>query len=189
MSDREERNVLPKLCSERCLDDGVGLVVDCRRRLVEDEQLAPAHDRPRKREDLALPYRQVRPAACDLAVKRDPRFIAFVLEVEETGRAKRVVQHRIVMLREGVEVLAERPAQQFRLSEWTMSANTMWHGGGETTDYLGDDGYARTEGVQIDPSCRQPVIMDVTFCQDATEKGERERALAAARAANYMVSS
>ena len=92
------------------------------------------------------------------------------------------------MLREGVKVLAERPAQQFRLSEWTMSAHTMWRGDEETTDHLRNDGYARTEGVQIDPSCLQPVIMDVTFCQDATEKGERERALATARAANYTVS-
>ena len=60
---------------------------------------------------MALPDRQVCPAACYLAVERDPRFVVLVLEVEEAGRAEGVIQDGVVVLREWVEVLAERPAQ------------------------------------------------------------------------------
>ena len=136
---------------------------------------------------MALPDRQVRPSASNLAVKRDPRVVAFVLEVEETGGAKRLVQHRVVVLREGVEVLTKCTAQQLRLPMWVGSVRVMRHGDGETTDHLRDDGDARTEGVQINLVRRQPVVMDGAFCQDAAEKRQCQGALAAARTADWAM--
>ena len=134
-----------------------------------------------------MPDRQVRPSASNLAVKRDPRVVTFVLEVEETGGAKRLVQHRVVVLREGVEVLTKCTAQQLRLPMWVGSVRVMRHGDGETTDYLRDDSDARAEGVQINLVRRQPVVMDVALCQDAAEERQREGALAAARAADCVM--
>ena len=92
MRDRQQCNILSKLGTKRLLDDRVRLIVwspsdpsqqlhlalkrmtltNGRRRLVKDEELASAHDRPRERKDLALSHGQVRPTARDLAVERDP---------------------------------------------------------------------------------------------------------------------
>ena len=92
MRDRQQCNILSKLGTKRLLDDRVRLIVwspsdpsqqlhlaskrltltNGRRRLVKDEQLAPAHNRTRECEDLALSHGQVRPTACDLAIERDP---------------------------------------------------------------------------------------------------------------------
>ena len=38
------------------------------------------------------------------------------------------------------------------------------------TDHLGDDGDAGAEGVEVDPSRGQPVVVDVALCQDAAEE-------------------
>ena len=59
--------------------------------------------------------------------------------------------------------------------------------GGRETDHLGDDGDVGAEGVEVDPSCGQPVVMDVALCQDAAEERQRKGALAAARAADCIV--
>ena len=115
MRDREEGDILPELRSEGRLDDGVGLVVDRGRRLVKDEQLALAHDRASEREDLALADGEVRATTGDLAVERDARLVGLALQAEETGGAERVVEHRIVVLAEGIEVLAEGAAEQLGL--------------------------------------------------------------------------
>ena len=84
-------------------------------RLVEDEQLAPAHNRTRKRKDLPLPDRQVRAPARNLAVERDPRLVRLALDREQARGAERIVQHRVVVLPEGVKVLAECASEQLRL--------------------------------------------------------------------------
>lgn len=85
------------------------------RTFVENEQLAPPHDRAREREDLPLPDGQVRAAPRDLRVERDSRRVALGLQVEQPGGAQGVVEDRVGVLGERVEVLAERPAEEFRL--------------------------------------------------------------------------
>jgi hypothetical protein len=52
MRDSDDRDVPLEFGTERRLNDRVGLIVDRRRRLVEQQQLALAHDRPRQRDDL-----------------------------------------------------------------------------------------------------------------------------------------
>ena len=114
--DRQKRHVLAQLRPERLLDDRVRLVIcaliskklisslgrialtDRRRRLVQNKQLAPAHDRAREREDLALADGQVRAAARDLGVERDARVVRLVLQVEEPRGAERGVQDRVGVL-------------------------------------------------------------------------------------------
>lgn len=138
MSYSQQRHVLVELCAEGRLDDAVRLIIchttttcqyparatlanetealtDGGRRLVEDQELAPPDDGAREREDLPLADGQVRTAARDLAVERDARVVALVLQVEEACGAERVVEHRVVVLREGVEVLAERSAEKLGL--------------------------------------------------------------------------
>lgn len=85
------------------------------RTFVENEQLAPPHDRPREREDLPLPDGQVRAAPRDLRVERDARHVALVLQVEEPGGAQGVVEDCVGVFGERVEVLAERAAEKLRL--------------------------------------------------------------------------
>ena len=106
-----------------------GARTDSGRSLVQDEQLALPRDRPCEREDLPLPDGQVAPAARDRRVERDAacaracagvlrfaRALTFALEREEPGGAERVVEHCVVELGEGVEVLAEGAAEELRLS-------------------------------------------------------------------------
>lgn len=60
---------------------------------------------------------EVAAAAGDLAVERDAAFVVFALEGEEAGGAERVVEDGVVVLPEGVEILAEGTAQELRLRE------------------------------------------------------------------------
>jgi hypothetical protein len=108
--DDDDGHVARELTAERRLDDCVRLVVNRRRRLVEDEQLALPHERARKRDDLALPDRQVPAAARDRAVEpeRRARLLGGVrLQREEARGAERVVQRRVVVPAEWIEVLAQ----------------------------------------------------------------------------------
>ena len=50
-----------------------------RRRLVENEQLAPPDDRTSEREDLSLPDRKVPAAARNLGIEGDGRYISLAL--------------------------------------------------------------------------------------------------------------
>lgn len=94
----------------------------CRTRtFVENEQLAPPHDRPRERENLPLPDGQVRAAPRDLRIERNARRVALVLQVEEPGGAQGVIEDGVEVFGERVQVLAERPAEELRLRgmcEW-----------------------------------------------------------------------
>jgi hypothetical protein len=108
--DDDDGHVARELTAERRLDDCVRLVVNRRRRLVEDEQLALPHERARKRDDLALPDRQVPAAARDRAVEpeRRARLLGGVrLQREEARGAERIVQRRVVVPAEWIEVLAQ----------------------------------------------------------------------------------
>lgn len=92
------------------------MLKSCRTRtFVENEQLAPPHDRARERKDLPLPYGQVRATPRDLRVERYARRVALVLQVEEPGGAQGVVEDRVGVFGERVEVLAERVAEKLRL--------------------------------------------------------------------------
>ena len=66
---------------ERALQARLGVRVDARGRLVEDEQRRVAVDGPREREELPLAGAEVRPALVDACVEPAPRF------VEELERA------------------------------------------------------------------------------------------------------
>ena len=90
---------------------------DGRGRLVEDEELALTYDRAGQREDLALADRQVAATARDLGVERDAALVVFALEGEEAGGAERVVEDGVVVLPEGVEILAEGTAEELGLCE------------------------------------------------------------------------
>lgn len=85
------------------------------RTFVENEQLAPPHDRAREREDLPLPDGQVCAAPRDLRVERYARRVALVLQVEEPGGAQGVIEDGVEVFGERVDVLAERPTEEFRL--------------------------------------------------------------------------
>ena len=91
-------------------------LTDGGRRLVQDEQLTPAHDRAREGEDLALADGQVRAASRDLAVECDSGLVILVLQAEQAGGTERVIQDCVIVLREGVEVLAQRATQELRLA-------------------------------------------------------------------------
>ena len=111
MRNREKRHVLSEPLSQRRLDDSVRLIVDRTRRLVQNEQLALADDRTRKRENLTLANGEVAAATRDGAVERDAAFVGFVLQREEAGGTQRVVERRVVVLGERVQVLAECAAE------------------------------------------------------------------------------
>lgn len=88
------------------------------RTFVENQQLALAHNRPREREDLALADGQVAASARDRRVERDPALVRLALEREQARGAQRVVEHDVVVEREGVEVLAEGATEELGL-RWT----------------------------------------------------------------------
>ena len=133
---------------------------DGRGRLIEDEELALAHDRTRQRENLALADRQVAAAARDLGVERDAALVHLALQREQACSAERVVQDSIVVLREGVEVLAERAAEQLR--------------------HLGNDGDVRAERIQVDRVGSDAIIVHLALGEDQTEERESQRTLATA---------
>jgi hypothetical protein len=114
MGNRDDRHVGLQLGAKRRLDDCVRLVVDRRGSLVEHEQFALPHDRTRERDDLPLADGQIPAARRDHAVQREPVLVRLALEREEARGAERIVQLRVVVLPEHVEVLPERPTEQLR---------------------------------------------------------------------------
>jgi len=78
MRDRDQRYVPSKLVSERCLYNRIRLVINSRRRFIEYKQFATAHYRTRERQDLPLADREVAPATCDLAIKRETAIILVI---------------------------------------------------------------------------------------------------------------
>ena len=135
---------------------------DGRGRLIEDEELALAHDRTRQRENLALANRQVAASARDLGVERDAALVRLALQREQACGAEGVIQDGVVVLREGVEVLPERAAEQ------------LWN--------LWDDGDVRAERIQVDRVGGDAVVVHLALGEDQAEERERQRTLAAAGA-------
>ena len=88
------------------------------RTFVENQQLALAHNRPREREDLALADGQVAASTGDGRVERDPTLVRLALKRKQARGAQRVVEHDVVVEREGIEVLAERATEELGL-RWT----------------------------------------------------------------------
>ena len=88
---------------------------DSRRRLVEDEQLALAHDGSRKRNDLPLSNGQVAASTGDLSVERDPIFVRELLKREEASGTECIVQRRVIILAEHIEIVSERSAKELGL--------------------------------------------------------------------------
>ena len=58
---------------------------------------------------------EVRATTGDLAVERDAGLVPLALEAEEAGGAERVVEESVVVLAEGIQVLAEGAAEQLGL--------------------------------------------------------------------------
>ena len=134
MRDSDDSHVVSELVPQRLLDDSIRLVVcvapimlctqhswrsrvrtDSRGRFVEYEQLALAHDRPRKRNNRALSYREIIPATSNLCVQRYPVLLREALEREQSSGLQGVVQSSIVEFFEHVEVLTQGSSKQLGL--------------------------------------------------------------------------
>jgi hypothetical protein len=111
----DHRHIPLQLRPKRRLDHRVRLVVDCGRRLVQDQQLALSHNRTSQCNDLPLPDGQVPAAGRNLAVERQPALVCLRLEREQAGRTQGVVQLDVIVLAEHVQVPPKCPGQQFRL--------------------------------------------------------------------------
>ena len=85
---------------------------------------------------MALPDGQVAATASYLTIKGQAIFVFIALYREQPRRRKRVVEGRIVPLREWVYVLAKRPYEEFRLTNTAIEVpnrRTMKQCDGRTT--------------------------------------------------------
>jgi hypothetical protein len=152
-----------QLRPERRLDHRIRLVIDRGRRLVQDQQLTLSHDRSSQCNDLPLPDGQVPAAGRDLTVERQPALVCLRLECKQASRTQGVVQLDVVVIAEHVQVLPERPGQELRC--------------------LRDNRHVAPKCVEVQGRRRQAVVVDFAVGDDASEKGERECALARSGAA------
>ena len=104
------------MLSKPKLTDRICPHTDRRRRFVKNEQLALPHDCAREGNDLALTNREITSTTRDSTVKRQTPLVSLSLQREETSRMKSLVQRRVVMLREWVEVLAQSTREELRLA-------------------------------------------------------------------------
>jgi hypothetical protein len=100
----------------------------------------------------------------DLAVEREPVLVRVRLERKQSGRAQRIVQLRVVVLPEHVQVLPECAADQL--------------------GRLRDDGDVRPERVEVDRLRREAVVKYLAVGEDATKERQGERAFPASSPAD-----
>jgi hypothetical protein len=110
----ENAYVLPYLRPQALLNDLVRIQVNRGRRFIQDEQLASAHHRPRKRDDLSLSDGEIGPARSNRGIEMQA-FMTLRVEREQSSGTKGIVQCPIVVLAQDVEVPAERSGEKLRL--------------------------------------------------------------------------
>jgi len=129
------------------------------RTFIQDQKLAATDNSSGKCQDLALPNRKVSSPARNVGLQRDPSFIILTLDREQSRSPERIIQSRIVVLAERIQVPSERVTQQLR--------------------DLRDDRDVRPQSVQVDLVRRNTIVNDVSLGEDASEQRQSQRTLSA----------
>lgn len=143
-----------------------------RRTFIQNEQLALSDNCSRQGKDLALANRQVATTTRNGGIKSDTAFVALILQREQSRSTQSIVQNRIIILSEGVQVLPQGTAEKLRLEEILSQHEAAKTGA--ITDHLRDNSNVGAESIKVDGVCRDAIVVDLALGEDQAQESQSQ---------------